>query len=323
MPVTPFAPFARAACMPAAALLLLLGLVEAAPAGAAAPPSAAPAPAPAPDPRPVPYDSLVPGIPVPSGNPHSRDTPDQGAYPPLSEAERRESATKRNPGAEQVDPGPGVEYVPPGEARTGKEEDEQLVCSDSTGPYQAKVEEYLRLPVDGRQSPADCDAIQKFQQKENIQPANGFAGPVTFRASYASFAAHHPGRLLADRHCPSTGRRVACLDLTNQIMWVREGSRVVYPAVPIRTGMRGYATRTGTFSVQRRIRDEWSRLYHQPMPFSQYFSGGQAMHGTYKNIYSPPGSYGCVNLRYGDAERLWSMLRIGSGVRIWGSKPRA
>ena len=317
MSVTSFAPFPRAVGMPAAALLLLLGLVEAAPA------SAGPPPAPASDPRPVPYDSLVPGIPVPSGSFHSRDTPDQGAFPPLSDAERRESSsTKRNPGAEHVDPGPGVEYVPPGEVRTGKE-DGQPVCSDSTGPYQAKVEEYLRLPVDGKQSPADCDAIQKFQQKENIQPANGFAGPVTFRATYASFAAHHPGRLLADRHCPASRRRVACLDLTNQIMWVREGGRVVYPAVPIRTGMRGYATRTGTFSVQRRIRDEWSRLYHQPMPFSQYFSGGQAMHGTYKNIYSPPGSYGCVNLRYGDAERLWKTLRIGSGVRIWGSKPRA
>lgn len=91
----------------------------------------------------------------------------------------------------------------------------------------------------------------------------------------------------------------------------------------MRTGMRGYATRRGNFAVQRRVRNEWSRLYHQPMPFAQYFSGGQAIHGTYKNIYSPPGSYGCVNLRYADARRLWKTLRIGSGVRIWGTKPRA
>jgi hypothetical protein len=298
-------------------MLLLLGLIEAVPAGAVAPPS------PAPDPRPVPYESLVPGIPVPAGSAHSRDTPDQGAFPPLSDAERRESgAVNLNPGAEHVDPGPGVEYVPPGEqVRKGKGAG-RTACSSSTGRDQAKVEEYLRLPVDGKQSPSDCDAIQKFQKKENIQPANGYAGPVTYRASYAKFAAHHPGRLLVDRHCPSSRRRVACLDLTRQIMWVRQGGRVVFPAVPIRTGMRGYATRRGSFSVQRRIRNEWSRLYRQPMPFSQYFSGGQAMHGTYKNIYSPPGSYGCVNLRYADAQRLWKALRIGSGVRIWGTKPR-
>jgi peptidoglycan hydrolase-like protein with peptidoglycan-binding domain len=53
----------------------------------------------------------------------------------------------------------------------------------ATGKYQKQVETYLKklggfgtITVDGKQSPADCAAIKKFQKRFGIQPAAGLAG---------------------------------------------------------------------------------------------------------------------------------------------------
>ncbi|MBO8191492.1 L,D-transpeptidase family protein [Streptomyces oryzae] len=194
-------------------------------------------------------------------------------------------------------------------------------CSTKAGPQQGAVERYLGLPVDGRQSPKDCEAIRNFQEQEGVLPADGYASPATYRALYVRWAAGHPEKLLADKHCPPARGRVACLDLTHQVLWLLKGRKVVLRAMPARSGAPGYETRTGRFRIQRRVRHDYSAPYRQKMPFSQYFSRGQAFHGTQKNIYSPPGSHGCVNLRYDDAENLWRWMRIGDTVRIWGRKP--
>ncbi|WP_432069813.1 L,D-transpeptidase family protein [Streptomyces sp. AA1529] len=270
MPANTFPRSVRKAHTPALALLLLLGLAEAAPAQALVPPLAGTA----------------------------------GGHP--------RSATARPAGQE-----------PEPQETAPQEPEPQRECTTGTGPRQREVEGYLGLPVDGTQSPQDCAAIRDFQEREGVLPADGLASPTTYRALYARWAAGHPEQLLADGHCPPERGRVACLDLTHQVMWLLKGRKVVVQAVPLRSGAPGYETRTGRFSIQRRVRDDYSSLYHQPMPFSQYFSGGQALHGTRKNIYSPPGSHGCVNLRHDDAERLWNWMRVGDTVRIWGSKPPA
>jgi lipoprotein-anchoring transpeptidase ErfK/SrfK len=38
-------------------------------------------------------------------------------------------------------------------------------------------------------------------------------------------------------------------------------------------------------------------------------------------VYGPPGSYGCVNLSYSDAQSLWSVLKLKDRVYVWGRKP--
>ena len=53
-------------------------------------------------------------------------------------------------------------------------------CTAGTGPYQKQVEKFLGRPVDGRQSAADCRAIQTFQTNHGITPTIGYAGPVTW-----------------------------------------------------------------------------------------------------------------------------------------------
>jgi hypothetical protein len=300
-------PVLRAALLAAAtALPLLLG-----------------APAPAAVPRdggaPVPESELVPGLPLPPQQPYQRGTPDQGAWAPRDDRAAPPGQPGRTPGPEYAAESARIEYVPRGEElRADDPRPKEPRCSKSTGPYQREVEGYLGLEPDGRQSPADCKAIQAYQTKAGIHPNSGFAGPVTWKVLTLEWARAHPGEL---RGCPAATGVVGCLDLNRQIMWVRDGDRIVFEPVAIRSGKPGYATRTGAQWIYKRVRHEHSRLYDSPMPFSQYFNGGQALHGVYDDLYVGPGSHGCVNLAYEDAERLWKVLGKGDRLHIWGKKP--
>ena len=57
------------------------------------------------------------------------------------------------------------------------------------------------------------------------------------------------------------------------------------------------------------------------MPYSQFFSGGQAMHATPGSVYKAPGSHGCINLSNRNARLLWNVLKIQEAVYVWGAKP--
>ncbi|MDQ0599587.1 hypothetical protein QF037_003932 [Streptomyces canus] len=270
------------------------------PAGTA---SAAPPP-----PAPGSEAELVPG----EYQPWQIDSPDQALAPRVYEPTAQEDAVEpaqAAPGAYDL-----VEYVPLADAVA------RVSCTTSRGPYQRQVERWLKLKVDGKQSKADCKAIRAFQVKQKIKPAIGFAGPVTWsRMQYLS-AKKNPN---AAKKCPVRTYRVACVDLDRQITWVQKGKKVVFGPVPMRSGRAGYKTRTGWFKVYWKHKNHVSTLYHQPMPYAQFFSGGQAFHAVYGSIFTTVGSMGCVNLRLGDARRLWGVLRKGDRVYVWGRRPGA
>ncbi|MEU6348986.1 L,D-transpeptidase [Streptomyces sp. NPDC047072] len=191
-------------------------------------------------------------------------------------------------------------------------------CTATTGPYQRELEHHLNLVEDGTQSPADCEAIRTFQSRENVTPADGYAGLATYRTMLVVEARPNPNKA---GHCPIRTYKIACVDLDRQLMWIQQGTRVTFPPVPVRSGRDGYETRTGWHSVYWRDRDHYSDLYdNAPMPYSQFFDGGQAFHGTYADLFQG-GSHGCVNLRLADAERLWSALALDDAVFVWGIKP--
>lgn len=191
-------------------------------------------------------------------------------------------------------------------------------CGAGTGPYQREMEEHLKRPVDGRQSTADCAAIRTFQQSAGVRPADGYAGLATYRMMLVAQARKNPN---AAKKCPVRSYKVACVDLARQLVWVQQGRKVLYGPVPARSGRDGYETRTGWFRVYWRSIDHRSTIYDgAPMPFSQFFSGGQAFHGVYGDLFKG-GSHGCVNLRYDDAKRLWKHLRLDDAVYAWGVKP--
>ncbi|MFI8929050.1 L,D-transpeptidase family protein [Streptomyces sp. NPDC053474] len=190
-------------------------------------------------------------------------------------------------------------------------------CQAGTGPYQRELEQHLGLAVDGRQSTTDCAAIRDFQARVGVRPADGYAGLATYRMMLVARARVNPN---AQGRCPVRPYKIACVDLTRQLMWVQDGRRVVFAPVPVRSGRDGYETRTGWHRVYWRNKNHYSDLYDAPMPYAQFFNGGQAFHGTYGDLFNG-GSHGCVNLRLDDARRLWNVLRQGSAVYAWGTKP--
>ncbi|WP_338697242.1 L,D-transpeptidase [Streptomyces sp. Q6] len=300
------------------ALAALLALAAALP---AVPAFADPGPPPRPSaPAPAAGPALVPGVPLTPYQPWRMDTPDQVLPPRVYEPSAAEDAIEPYEPSVPVDD--SVEYVPASEAQPapgpGLGQFAAARCTTKTGPYQRQVERWLKLKVDGRQSAADCKAIRAFQTKQGIRPNSGFAGPVTWGRMRSISARKNPN---AAKKCPTRAYRLACVDLPRQLMWVSKGKKIVYGPVPIRSGRAGYATRAGWHKVYWKHKNHWSTLYNTPMPYSQFFSGGQAFHAIYGSVYNPPGSRGCVNMRLADAKKLWGVLKKGDRVYVWGRRP--
>jgi hypothetical protein len=195
-------------------------------------------------------------------------------------------------------------------------------CTTSAGPYQKQVEKFLGRPVDGRQSAADCRAIKAFQTKHGISPNIGYAGFVTWGVmdlmNKQKAVGKNPNKA---GKCPVNKGRIACVDLTLQLSWIQDGSKLVYGPVPVRTGRDGYETRTGLKKIYWRHIDHVSSIYHVPMPYSQFFDGGQAFHAVGVSVWNPPGSHGCANMTTADAKKYWSLLKNGDDVYVYGRKP--
>lgn len=103
---------------------------------------------------------------------------------------------------------------------------------------------------------------------------------------------------------------VAHIDLSSQRMTVKVNGKTQHRWA-VSTARRGYRTPVGSFSPKRLERNWYSRKYDMaPMPYSIFFLGGYAIHGT--NAVSRlgrPASHGCVRLAPGNASRLFSLVR--------------
>ncbi len=80
---------------------------------------------------------------------------------------------------------------------------------------------------------------------------------------------------------------------------------------PVSTARPGYVTPTGSFRPQRTARMWYSRKYdNSPMPFSVFFYGGYAIHGTgYVRSLGRPASHGCVRLHPANAATFYALVR--------------
>ncbi len=89
----------------------------------------------------------------------------------------------------------------------------------------------------------------------------------------------------------------------------------------VRGGGSDTQTRKGRFVVYWRDIDHVSSLYDTPMPYSQFFSGGQALHGSALMINPFEGhSHGCVNFWIEDARQLWNLTStVKLHVRVYGA----
>ena len=108
---------------------------------------------------------------------------------------------------------------------------------------------------------------------------------------------------------------VAKIDISAQRMNVYVNG-MHYHSWPVSTARRGYRTPRGSYRPTRMHRMWHSRKYHMsPMPYSVFFRGGYAIHGTRAvSRLGRPASHGCVRLHTSNARRLYSLIkRHGAG----------
>ena len=103
---------------------------------------------------------------------------------------------------------------------------------------------------------------------------------------------------------------VARIDLSTQRMTVSVNGFPQY-SWPVSTARRGYVTPTGVYRPQRMYRSYFSRKYYNsPMPYSIFFRGGYAIHGSYAvSQLGAPASHGCIRLHPGNAATLYSLVQ--------------
>ncbi len=103
---------------------------------------------------------------------------------------------------------------------------------------------------------------------------------------------------------------VARVDLSDQRMHVYVGETLAY-VFPVSTGRKGYGTPAGRYQVQW-IHPKWrSRKYNMaPMPWSVFFHGGYAVHGTTEiRRLGRPASHGCVRLDPKNAKIFYQLVQ--------------
>ncbi len=103
---------------------------------------------------------------------------------------------------------------------------------------------------------------------------------------------------------------VAYIDISTQTMTVTKYGFVMH-RWKVSTARDGYYTPTGQYRPQRMARMWYSKKYdNAPMPYSVFFHGGYAIHGTnHVKRLGSPASHGCVRLQTGNAASFYSMVQ--------------
>lgn len=112
------------------------------------------------------------------------------------------------------------------------------------------------------------------------------------------------------------------IDLSTQTMHVESDSGSY--TWPVSTARAGYSTPRGSYAPTGMERMHYSRKYHMsPMPYSIFFRGGYAIHGTYATgALGRPASHGCVRLSPANAKRLYEIVQAeGGSISITGAPP--
>jgi hypothetical protein len=168
------------------------------------------------------------------------------------------------------------------------------------------------------------EAVAGFQGKRGL-PKTGETDTVTWQRLLKM--THKPGKWdlylmggqpagAPDPRC-LTGR-VLCIDKTTRTLrWMVDGRTV--STMSVRFGAQYTPTRDGVFHVYWKARNWVSTLYHSPMPYAMFFSGGQAVHFSYDFSMRgyAGGSHGCVNVRDEAAiAELFAQVRTGDKVVV-------
>lgn len=112
---------------------------------------------------------------------------------------------------------------------------------------------------------------------------------------------------------------VAKINIAEQKMTVMVDGEVKH-VWNVSTARKGFVTPRGVYAPKRLHAKYYSKKYYNsPMPYSIFFKGGYAVHGTSAvGKLGAPASHGCVRLATGNAAKLFSLVQHygKSGARI-------
>jgi hypothetical protein len=102
----------------------------------------------------------------------------------------------------------------------------------------------------------------------------------------------------------------ATIDISDQTMRVYVDNALAY-TFPVSTARRGYITPVGFYRAQWLSPKHRSRKYdNAPMPWSVFFHGGYAVHGTTEiRRLGKPASHGCVRLHPDNARTFFTLVK--------------
>ncbi|MFG2973389.1 peptidoglycan-binding protein [Streptomyces sp. NPDC048331] len=199
--------------------------------------------------------------------------------------------------------------------------------SDQVRELQARLRQLKLISVapTGFYGSKTTAAVKTFQSKNGLT-ASGSVDDATWKKIQA--ASKKP---TADELRPSTVNEVDAPDprcMQGRVMCISKESRTlawmidgkVVSTMDVRFGSENTPTREGVFNVGWKAKEWTSTIYHTPMPYAMFFSGGQAVH--YSADFAARGyngaSHGCVNVRdKGKLSALFDQVQVGDKVVVY------
>ncbi|MFD3699952.1 peptidoglycan-binding protein [Streptomyces sp. NPDC058646] len=168
-------------------------------------------------------------------------------------------------------------------------------------------------------------AVKSFQSKNGLG-ATGSVDEATWKKIEAATKKptaeelNPPTTLEPDAPDPSCMEgRVLCISKESRTLaWMIDGK--IISTMDVRFGSENTPTREGVFKVDRKEKVWKSTIYHTSMPYSMFFSGGQAVH--YSADFAARGyngaSHGCVNVRdMGKLAAVFGQVETGDKVVVY------
>lgn len=144
--------------------------------------------------------------------------------------------------------------------------------------------------------------------KKTIEKAGPILGAVLL--SFATYTMPASADEVISTSNQARQQIVVRVDISEQRMTVLKGGKRLYDW-PVSTARSGKITPRGTYQPQFFSPNHKSSRYNNaPMPWSVFYSGHYAIHGT--NAISrlgSPASAGCVRLHPDNAKELYAMIR--------------
>jgi lipoprotein-anchoring transpeptidase ErfK/SrfK len=178
-------------------------------------------------------------------------------------------------------------------------------------PHQSALRKTTLEPHNSAKgSPSPVPPVAEPSTSDQPAPVAKPAAPGTAAPAQKPGKAAPAQPVVRQRPAPAATTLAAHIDLTRQRMTVRAGGKTLY-TWKISSGTRGHETPTGRFRPEWVARRWRSRTYDMaPMPYSVFFNGGIATHGTASVRHlGRPASHGCVRLKTANARKFYKLVR--------------